>query len=246
MSLPLERPAPNGLAFGFDPARQEYYSLRQARYDALAQDVSDWAASSDGPWRVLIVGCGEGTELRYLEHKPHFDRLRVSGANINDRIYKRDSLEASFVGDLMRGYADIPSGYYDVVICEQVLEHLLDTSIAIATLERVLKPGGRLIVGVPIFPPLLRAARQYLVPVLDRLTQHRPRGHVQAFSLSSFLRVMTTHSTLRPIKARGFRIISGGVLRPLENHRWWWRLNRWLGERLPGWCIEVQVVMAKA
>jgi hypothetical protein len=35
--------APRGLAFGVDPSRPERYSLRQARYAALAEDISDWA-----------------------------------------------------------------------------------------------------------------------------------------------------------------------------------------------------------
>jgi hypothetical protein len=45
---------------------------------------------------------------------------------------------------------------------------------------------------------------------------------------------------------RGFRIISGGLLRPLENYRWWWRFNRRLGARLPAACIEAQIIARKA
>ena len=45
---------------------------------------------------------------------------------------------------------------------------------------------------------------------------------------------------------RGFRIISGGLLRPLENYRWWWRFNRRLGELLPAACIEAQIIARKA
>jgi hypothetical protein len=40
-------------------------------------------------------------------------------------------------------------------------------------------------------------------------------------------------------------VISGGILRPLENHRWWWKFNRWLGERIPAACIEIQAIMQK-
>ena len=36
-------PNPNH-AFGVDPRRREYYSLRQARYDALAHDIDAMAA----------------------------------------------------------------------------------------------------------------------------------------------------------------------------------------------------------
>ena len=76
--------------------RPQFYSLRQSRYDALTQDISDWASSIPAcrKLRVLIVGCGAGTELRHLEVKPHFDKLIVSGANIDDQfIYNRESYD---------------------------------------------------------------------------------------------------------------------------------------------------------
>jgi SAM-dependent methyltransferase len=236
-------------AFGVDPVRRQFYSLRQSRYDALAQDVSDWAgeAPPGEKLHLLIVGCGVGTELRHLAAKPHFDKLVISGANYSaEECYRRDIYRDFFVGDLMGGYPEIPSNAYDIVVCEQVLEHLERIDAAIAFLGRVLKPGGKAIIGVPIFPPPLDLARQHLVPRLDRLVgRRRSRGHRQAFSMYSFLRAIQRHSGLRLIKVRGFRIISGGLLRWLDNYRWWWRANRRLGELVPALCIEIQAVVEK-
>ena len=145
----------------------------------------------------------------------------------------------------MNGYPQIPSNSFDVVICEQLLEHLTEIGVAIETLARILKPGGTLIVGVPIFPAPLHILRQRVVPILDAIVRRkRGRGHLQAFSLSSFLHQMRQQH-LKLVKVRGFRIVSGGILRPLENHRWWWRFNRWLGERVPAVCIEVQAILEK-
>ena len=31
----------NGMAFGIDPTRKEFFSLRQARYDALADNIAE-------------------------------------------------------------------------------------------------------------------------------------------------------------------------------------------------------------
>jgi SAM-dependent methyltransferase len=236
------------MAFGIDPARREYYSLRQSRYDALAQDVSDWAGAAAGQkLHLLIIGCGVGTELRHLAAKPHFEALAISGANLDDRqIHRRDSYEALFIGDLTHGYPDISSESYDFIVCEQVLEHLDRIEVAIATIGRLLKPGGRAIVGVPIFAPPLHLMRRHLVPWLDALVgRRRSRGHRQAFSLFSFRRALLRHSGLDLLQIRGFRLISGGLLRRLENYRWWWRLNRRLGALLPALCIEIQAVVAK-
>jgi SAM-dependent methyltransferase len=236
------------MAFGVDPARREYYSLRQSRYDALAQDVSDWTGAGAGErLQLLIVGCGVGTELRHLAAKPHFNRLAISGANLDDRqIYRRETYEALFIGDLTDGYPQISSDSYDVVICEQVLEHLDRIEVAMATIGRLLKPGGKAIVGVPIFAPPLHLMRRHLVPRLDALVgRRRPRGHCQAFSLFSFRRSLLRHSGLDLVRIRGFRLISGGLLRRLEHYRWWWRLNRRLGALLPTLCIEIQAVVEK-
>ena len=237
-------------AFGVDPTRRERYSLRQARYEALADDVSRWAgeaAAAGRVLRVLDIGTGTGVSLRYLEAKPHLDAIRLSGADVEFRPrYREDLFEGYYVGDLMEGYPEIASESFDVVLCEQVLEHLPQLDVAIATLERLLRPGGRLIVGVPIFPAPFAYLRRHLVPHMDKAFQPgRVRGHVQAFSARSFLAAVAAHSHLRLIELRGFRIISGGLLKPLENHRWWWRFNRQLGRAVPALCIEIQAVMEK-
>ena len=62
-------------------------------------------------------------------------------------------------GDLYSPYVDKiidvtsinePDNTYDIVICSHVLEHIPDDKTAIAELYRVLKPGGRAILQVPI------------------------------------------------------------------------------------------------
>lgn len=236
-------------AFGVDPSRRQFYSLRQSRYDALAQDISDraGAVAAGEKLRLLIVGCGVGTELRHLEAKPHFEKLAISGANLDAAyIYRREAYEQLFIGDLTQGYPQMAANAFDVVVCEQVLEHLDRIDVAIATLARVLKPAGRAIVGVPVFPPPLHLLREHIVPRLDAMvSRRRSRGHRQAFSMASFLAVMRAHSGLKLLQVRGFRVVSGGALRWLDNYRWWWRLNRRLGERIPGVCIEVQAILEK-
>jgi len=100
---------------------------------------------------------------------------------------------------------------------------------------------------VPIFFPPLHLLRKHLVPRLARVLRHpETASHLQAFSLFSFSRLLRTYPELSVLQARGFRIISGGLLRPLGNYRWWCQLNRWLGELLPALGIEVQIILRKA
>ena len=41
-------------------------------------------------------------------------------------------------------------GYFDTVICHQVLEHVSDDEVAINELFRVIKPGGRVLISTPL------------------------------------------------------------------------------------------------
>ncbi len=238
-------------AFTVGPKQGPRYRLRMSRYMVLAEDISYWAGAAASAGRtlsVLDVGCGWGPLLCQLEAEPYFDNTRISGCDTTDTVrYKRELYREFFMGDLAEGYPEIESEHYDVVVCEQVLEHLDRLDTAIATLVRVTRPGGILVIGVPIFFPPLHLARKYVVPRLARIIRHpETASHLQAFSLFSFLRLLRAHPTVGVVKARGFRIISGGLLRPLENFRWWWQLNRRLGELLPALCIEVQIILRKS
>ena len=233
-----------------DPRRPQPYRLRLARYAALAQDISDWAgaAAREGrPLTVLDVGCGWGVLLRHLEDQPHFSNMTLSAADVTDTaLYKTELYRDYFIGDLTGGYPQIGSDGYDVVVCEQVLEHLDALDRAMAALVRIVRPGGRLVIGVPIFFPPLHLARRYLVPRLAGVLRHpASASHQQAFSLYSFRRLLRKFPGVAIEEARGFRILSGGLLRPLENYRWWWQLNRRLGELVPALCIEVQFILRK-
>ena len=186
--------------------------------------------------------------LRHLEPKPYFENLVISAADlkVHPWLYRKELFREFFIGDLLNGYPEIPSNSYDVVVCEQVLEHLSQIDTALATLIRLLKPGGKLIVGVPIFFPPLHLIRTHIIPNLDKiLVPHKSRGHEQAISQFSMLQKLKKHGELRLLKIRGFRVISGGLLRPLENFRWWWKLNRRIGELIPAACVEIQVIMEK-
>ena len=240
--------SPARLAFGVDPSRPERYSLRQARYAALADDIDAWAVAAarrGETLAVLDVGCGWGPLLRHLDTKPHFDRIAMSAADVKDTaLYRKEIYRDYVVGDLTGGYPELPSGHYDVVVCEQVLEHLAALDAAIATLVRLVRPGGRLVIGVPIFPPPLHLVRKHLVPRLPQRLRPDDSTHQQAFSLASFRRELQKQP-LTVETVRGFRIVSGGLLRRLENYRWWWRFNRRLGEFLPALCIEAQIIARK-
>lgn len=232
------------LAFGVEPSDRAY-RLRLARYPALADEVATLARRSAGTLRVLDVGCGRGRTLRYLEPTGVADRVALFGIDLDPRLPGRlhgfERWRAA-LADASRGLP-FRDGSFDAVICEQVLEHMDDPQALFAECARVLRPGGTLLAGVPTFPPGLAALRGAMGHGRD--DAKHGHGHVQAFSAPSFRRAIERSGAFRVTSLRGFRSASGGLLAPLEDHRWWWRWNLWWGARCTWLCAEVQAVAAR-
>jgi SAM-dependent methyltransferase len=239
------------LAFGVDPRRPEKYSLRQARYYELGADIACLAQlrkEQGKRLQLLDVGFAGGVSMRYIEIHEGADNIDYHGVELqmHNDIFKRPRWAQLHEGDLTKGLPFLGSDQFDVVMCEQVLEHVHQVDFAMATLHRVLAPGGTLILGVPIFPPGLDVVRRHVVPITDRVFKvKKERGHVQAFTKRSFVARLCRNCDLEIEQVRGFRIISGGVLRPLENQRWWWNFACSVGRVVPSLCIEIQVIGKK-
>lgn len=240
------------LAFGVEPGYPPF-SLRQSRYHALAEEVASFISArppnSQRPVSLLDVGVHDGVSRRYIEVNQGMATVRFHGVDLfphgRSLVYKNQSWSLAKV-DLEDGLASFQTDQFDVVICEQVVEHLRCFELLLCDLGRVVAPGGLLIVGVPIFPHGLHWVRKSVVPRLDRVLRvKKTRGHVQAFSKRTFLRAFHRFCGLKVLKIRGFRVASEGILAPLEHLRGWWMLNRWVGELVPSLCTEIQVVATK-
>ncbi len=232
-------------AFGVEKTYWKY-RLRYARYRELARILSEFIRNSEHPpVDLLDVGVGRGRTSMYLEEYGENPRVRYHGIDVKDR--RLNSVDRKEDWHLVKGDAEQGLPFadegFDAVICEQVLEHLRDPSSVIGDIARVTRPGGLVVIGVPVFPPLLFELRRDIIPEVDRWFGIE-RSHVQVFNRRKIQRMMESRG-LEVQNARGFRFISGGPLGFLENHRWWWQLQRKLGDRFPGATGEVQVYARK-
>ena len=102
------------------------------------------AYEAHGPYRVLDVGCGA------KPYQSFFTPFASSYVGV-DRV---ESPYADVVGSV----EDLPveASSFEVVLCNQVLEHCDDPVRAVAELRRVTAPGGRVLVsthGVMAYHP---------------------------------------------------------------------------------------------
>jgi len=85
---------------------------------------------------------------------------------------------------------DLPDASFDIVIASHVLEHIVDERAAVDELARVLKPGGRAIVMVPVD---LGRADTYEDPGIttpaDRERAYRQDDHVRLYGADAAARL---------------------------------------------------------
>lgn len=234
-------------AFGVEKTYWKY-RLRYARYWELANTIAHIVrARESSPVYLLDIGVGRGRTLQYLEifdeviQKIEFFGIDIKKRRLNS-VYKPDQWH--LVQANLENGLPFSNEAFDIVICEQVLEHLSRPHAAIDRIEHVLAEDGTLIAGVPIFPPLLYQIRRHIVPKVDEWFGIE-RGHEQVFTNNTFTALLNNNDHLTVQDTRGFRFISGGLLGFLENYRWWWQFQRKLGHRFPGGTIEVQAVAKK-
>lgn len=101
--------------------------------------------------RILDAGYGSGALLPELHHR--CDELFGIDTHNNHHLVERMLIREQIRATLRQGSVlDLPleDSYFDAVVCMSVLEHIQDFRKAQKELVRVLRPGGILVVGVPV------------------------------------------------------------------------------------------------
>ncbi len=94
---------------------------------------------------VLEVGDNSYTE--------QFGGSRVVRSDILD--ITPENPQTTILADLSQA-KNIPSGTFDCFICTQVLQFIYDLKAAVATIHRILKPGGVLLASLPVTSQICR------------------------------------------------------------------------------------------
>jgi SAM-dependent methyltransferase len=238
------------LAFGIEPTSHRY-RLRLARYPAMAEEiaafVNEQKLKNDEKLNLLDIGVGSGRSMRFTDVTGASEHINFFGIDSSQKrlatIYDPQRWKLKQF-DIENGKIPFDSAMFDIIICEQVIEHLDNPAPPLIEMSRLLRPGGLLIIGTAATWPGISLVYCYLVPIFDRITGIK-RGHQQIFTCRSFTRLINNTGDFSIIKTRGFRIFSGGPIRWLENFRFWYRFNRALGRIIPALCPDIQIIAIK-
>lgn len=99
--------------------------------------------------RILEIGCGNGATLTYLKEA---GRVKVvEGIELLPSVAAQasDNIDKLYVGAAEHFLDTLTAESYDVVLCLDVLEHMIDPWEMVLKIERLLKPGGAIIASIP-------------------------------------------------------------------------------------------------
>ncbi|AGC62990.1 SAM-dependent methyltransferase [Mycobacterium liflandii 128FXT] len=138
---------------------------------------------------VLELGCGEGVFGAIVKQSTGAE---VWGLEYNEEAAQRagELLDHVLAGDASTRIAELPDNYFDAVVCNDVLEHLVDPLDTLKRLRTKLKPDGVVVASIPNI--------RYL-PALGKVVFRRDfpqedfgifdRTHLRFFTRSSMVRM---------------------------------------------------------
>ena len=110
--------------------------------------------------RLLDLGAGAG-----IVAEMNFRGIvkQVCGVDLDHRVEANSYLDEGMVSDA--GEIPYPDASFDVVIADNVMEHLDHPEAVFSEISRVLRPGGKLLFKTP--------NRTHYMPFIARMTPHR-------------------------------------------------------------------------
>jgi len=143
-----------------------------ASYWILSQLVQ-WMSPRGSVIRTLELGCGEGLFLEIVQDNP---RIHATGLDLCEKSVEKAQhkvLDAQHSDLESKRY---PDGTFDFVFAFHLLEHVQNPERLVLEIQRILKPGGFLILALPSISHL--SAR-----LAGRRWRHiRPPEHLWYFS----------------------------------------------------------------
>jgi 2-polyprenyl-3-methyl-5-hydroxy-6-metoxy-1,4-benzoquinol methylase len=97
---------------------------------------------------LLDVGCGEGTFAGYIKNK---ESLEAWGIELMESPGKEAAkrLDKVFIGPCENYIKELPDHFFDVIYCNDVLEHLVDPYTVLSVLRNKLTDNGVVISSIP-------------------------------------------------------------------------------------------------
>lgn len=196
----------------------KFYASKDVGYfDSVRKEISPLLPQKMD--KVLEVGCGSGATLQWLKNEKTCSW--TAGVELSEDAADRakDRLDFFMAGNIEKIELPFESGSLDLILCLDVLEHLVDPWAVVKRLSKFLKPGGAMIVSLPNI-----CHRSALLPLLlhDRW-DYEPSGILDR----THLRFFTRKTAIELLEQGGMKVEMTLPVVPLCKGSKTWLLDMW-------------------
>ena len=148
---------------------------------------------------ILEIGCGDGTFSEHLKRTQNIECWGIEYEPEQAAIAKT-KMHKILVGDALVMINELPDSYFDAVICNDVLEHLLDPYTVLKNLKAKIKPNGLVISSLPN----VRFFRNLSDLVFNKNWDYQDSGILDI----THIRFFTTKSIVKMYENAGFEVVT--------------------------------------
>ena len=123
---------------------EDYYKTSAGKRDIPDFKITDYKNVSGK--QILSIGVGTGRDTSYLANKNTVHGVDVSETGL--KIAKKKGIKVKVV-DVDRNKLPYKDKTFDIIICKDLFEHLVNPLSLLQEIKRVVKKGGYLVVNVP-------------------------------------------------------------------------------------------------
>ena len=158
----------------FDETASDYNNSSDGKfvepmYDVIVQEIGKLESG-----KILDVGCGNGNLFTYLPD----GKYELTGIDFSANMImeaEKNCMHATFLlGDAEKLPFD--ESTFDIIVCNASFHHYIHPDTVLNEMHRVLKDGGKLLIGDPYVPTLVR-------PMMNVLTRFSKKGDYHFYGL---------------------------------------------------------------
>jgi 2-polyprenyl-3-methyl-5-hydroxy-6-metoxy-1,4-benzoquinol methylase len=161
--------------------------------------------------KVLDIGCGAATFSAALKQERGAE---VWGIEMDEEAagLAAKRIDNVLVGDIATLTQTLPDGYFDCIVCNDVLEHLVDPYSVLALFKKKLAPGGVIVFSLPNV--------RYFGNLKSLLVHKDWKYEDEGILDRTHLRFFTKKSIERMFDEAGYKVTTRGIT-PLHSWKFW-------------------------
>ena len=171
-----------------------YSDKKRSYFDSVRREILPLIPDSTS--RALDVGCGSGTTLHWLKEIGRVQEAFGIELVKEQADAARNLLDGVWIGNVETDGFNFTSEPFDLILCLDTLEHMVDPWGTVTMFASWLNPGGKIVVSVPNL--------RYRTVLWDLVFCGRFEYEDQGILDRTHLRFFTRHSALNLLSGAGF------------------------------------------